>query len=108
MFGSFSDAPGGFKEELEELTTSAGIEYWYRGIFAGRVGYFNENVNKGNRKYMTLGVGFRKNNFGIDVAYVVPTNQREHPLAETLRFTLLMHINSTTAEEEESVTDHAQ
>lgn len=108
MFGSFSDAPGGFKEELEEFTTSAGIEYWYRNIFAGRVGYFNENVNKGNRKYMTLGVGFRKNNFGIDVAYVVPTNQREHPLAETLRFTLLMHITSTTSEEAESVTDHAQ
>lgn len=108
MFGSFSDAPGGFSEELEEFMTSAGVEYWYRNIFAGRVGYFNENVNKGNRKYMTLGLGFRKNNFGIDVAYVVPTNQREHPLAETLRFTLLMHISSTTAQEEESVTDHAQ
>lgn len=108
MFGSFSDAPGGFSEELEEFMTSAGVEYWYRSIFAGRVGYFNENVNKGNRKYMTLGLGFRKNNFGIDVAYVVPTNQREHPLAETLRFTLLMHISSTTAQEEESVTDHAQ
>ncbi|HEX8041124.1 MAG TPA: type IX secretion system outer membrane channel protein PorV [Chryseosolibacter sp.] len=108
MFGSFSDAPGGFREELEEFMTSAGVEYWYRNIFAGRIGYFNENVNKGNRKYMTLGLGFRKNNFGIDVAYVVPTNQREHPLAETLRFTLLMHISSTTAQEEESVTDHAQ
>ncbi|HET7179516.1 MAG TPA: type IX secretion system outer membrane channel protein PorV [Chryseosolibacter sp.] len=108
MFGSFSDAPGGFKEELEELMTSVGIEYWYRNIFAGRVGYFNENVNKGNRKYMTLGLGFRKNNFGIDVAYIVPTNQREHPLAETLRFTLLMQINSSQDQEEESVTDHAQ
>lgn len=108
MFGSFSDAPGGFKEELQELMTSVGIEYWYRDIFAGRIGYFNENVNKGNRKYMTLGLGFRKDNFGIDVAYVVPTNQREHPLAETLRFTLLMQIGSLTEQEEESVTDHAQ
>ena len=105
MFGSFSDAPGGAKEEFQEFMTSVGIEYWYRNIFAGRVGYFNENIDKGNRKYMTMGLGFRKNNFGIDVAYVVPTNQREHPLAETLRFTLLMHINSTTVQEEESVTD---
>lgn len=105
MFGSFSDAPGGAKEEFQEFMTSVGIEYWYRDIFAGRLGYFNENVNKGNRKYLTMGVGFRKDNFGIDVAYVVPTNQREHPLAETLRFTLLMHVNSRQTEEEESVTD---
>lgn len=105
MFGSFSDAPGGAKEEFQEFMTSAGIEYWYRNIFAGRIGYFNENVDKGNRKYLTLGIGFRKENFGIDVAYVVPTNQREHPLAETLRFTLLMHINSRIPEQEETVTE---
>lgn len=105
MFGSFSDAPGGAKEEFQEFMTSVGIEYWYRSIFAGRIGYFNENEDKGNRKYLTMGVGFRKNNFGIDVAYVVPTNQREHPLAETLRFTLLMHIMSRTIDDEESVTD---
>lgn len=105
MFGSFSDAPGGVKEEFQEFMTSVGIEYWYRNIFAGRIGYFNENEDKGNRKYLTMGVGFRKNNFGIDVAYVVPTNQREHPLAETLRFTLLMHIMSRTIDDEESVTD---
>ncbi|MEX1240596.1 MAG: type IX secretion system outer membrane channel protein PorV [Cyclobacteriaceae bacterium] len=105
MFGSFSDAPGGAKEEFQEFMTSVGIEYWYRNIFAGRIGYFNENINKGNRKYLTLGVGFRKESFGIDVAYVVPTNQREHPLAETLRFTLLMHINSRTVDEDETVTE---
>jgi hypothetical protein len=105
MFGSFSDAPGGAREELQEFMISAGIEYWYRNIFAGRIGYFNENVDKGNRKYLTMGVGFRKERFGIDVAYIVPTNEREHPLAETLRFTLLMHIPNTTVEEQESVTD---
>ncbi len=105
MFGSFSDAPGGAKEEFQEFMTSVGIEYWYRDLFAGRLGYFNENVNKGNRKYLTMGVGFRKNNFGIDVAYVVPTNQREHPLAETLRFTVLMQIRNKSQQEEESVTD---
>lgn len=105
MFGSFSDAPGGAREEFQEFMTSVGVEYWYRNIFSGRVGYFNEHVDKGNRKYMTMGVGFRKNNFGIDVAYVVPTNQREHPLAETLRFTLLMQVLSREPGEEESVTD---
>lgn len=105
MFGSFSDAPGGAKEEFQEFMTSVGVEYWYRTIFAARLGYFNEHADKGNRKYMTMGVGFRKNNFGIDVAYIVPTNQREHPLAETLRFTLLMHIGTTALEEQESVTD---
>lgn len=105
MFGSFSDAPGGAKEEFQEFMTSVGIEYWYRDLFAGRLGYFNENVNKGNRKYLTMGVGFRKNNFGIDVAYVVPTNQREHPLAETVRFTLLMQVRNRVPQEEESVTD---
>src|SRR5690606_8868690 len=88
MFGSFNDAPNGGSEELKEIMTSAGIEYWYNNTFAGRVGYFNEAKTKGNRKYMTIGLGFRKNNFGIDVAYLVPTNKREHPLAETLRFTL--------------------
>ena len=105
MVGSFSDAPGGFKEEMQEIMTSAGIEYWYNKTFAGRLGYFNEAKNKGNRKYMTLGVGFRKNKIGIDVAYLVPTNKREHPLAETLRFTLLFQINQSRTESEESVTD---
>jgi hypothetical protein len=108
MFGSFSDAPGGAKEEFQEFMISTGVEYWYRNIFSARLGYFHENVNKGNRKYMTMGVGFRKDNFGIDVAYIVPTNQREHPLAETLRFTLLLQIASTQLEESESVTDDNQ
>lgn len=105
MFGSFSDAEGGSKEELREVMSSAGVEYWYNETFAARLGYFLEAEDKGNRKYMTAGIGFRKNNFGIDVAYIVPTNQREHPLAETLRFTILMQINATQQEEEKSVTD---
>lgn len=105
MFGSFSDAPGGAKEEFQEFMISSGVEYWYRNIFAARLGYFNEHIDKGNRKYLTMGVGFRKETFGIDVAYIVPTNQREHPLAETLRFTLLMQMPQTTLEEDESVTD---
>ncbi|HEY3401939.1 MAG TPA: type IX secretion system outer membrane channel protein PorV [Ohtaekwangia sp.] len=105
MFGSFSDAPNGFEEEIDEVMTSIGIEYWYNKVFAGRLGYFNEAATKGNRKYLTVGVGFRKDRFGFDVAYIVPTNKREHPLAETLRFTLLFQIDQTTLEREESVTD---
>jgi len=105
MFGSFSDAPNGFKEEIQEIMTSVGIEYWYNDLFAGRIGYFNEAKNKGNRKYMTVGLGFRKKQFGIDVAYLVPVNKRESPLAETLRFTLLFQIQQSDTEKKESVTD---
>jgi hypothetical protein len=82
----------------------SGIEYWYNNTFAARLGYFYEDKTKGNRKYLTVGVGFRKNNFGLDVAYLVPTNKRDHPLAETLRFTLLLQIGKTS-DQEESVTD---
>lgn len=105
MFGSFTDAPDGFNEELKEVMTSVGIEYWYNDLFAARVGYFNEAKTKGNRKYMTLGAGFRKDRFGFDMAYLVPTNKREHPLAETLRFTLHFTVAPTQVEKEESVTD---
>jgi hypothetical protein len=105
MFGSFSDAPNGFEEEMQEFMTSVGIEYWYKDMFAGRVGYFNESVNKGNRKYLTVGLGFRRKQFGIDVAYLVPTNKRESPLAETLRFTILFQLQQTEVEKKESVTD---
>jgi hypothetical protein len=105
MFSSFSDAPGGASEELQEVMTSVGIEYWYNKTFAARLGYFNEASNKGNRKYLTIGLGFHKNRFGIDVAYLVPTAKREHPLAETLRFTLLFNIAENPVSEE-SVTDN--
>jgi hypothetical protein len=104
MFSSFSDAPGGFSEEVQEVITSMGVEYWYNKIFAARLGYFLEAKDKGNRKYMTVGLGFRREKFGIDVAYLVPTNQREHPLAETLRFTLLYQWAKKEANQE-SVTD---
>jgi Type IX secretion system protein PorV len=88
VFGSFGDATGGFKEEVHEIMTSAGVEYWYNNVFAGRLGYFYEAKDKGNRKYLTAGVGLRYNKFGFDVAYMVPTNKRENALAETLRLTL--------------------
>jgi len=96
MFGSFTDAEGGFSEEIREITTALGLEYWYSnasgGSFAGRVGYFFEAWDKGNRKYLTAGVGGRFDKFGLDVAYLVPTNKRENALAETIRFTLSMVV----------------
>lgn len=104
MFSSFTDAPGGFSEEMHEITTSMGVEYWYEHVFAARLGYFLEAADKGNRKYLTLGAGFRRKSFGFDIAYLVPTNKREHPLAETLRFTILFELQKS-ASQQESVTD---
>jgi hypothetical protein len=93
IFQSFFDAPGGFKEELRELTFSYGIEYWYNNQFALRAGYFHENETKGNRKYFTAGAGFRLNGFTVDFSYLMPTVQN-HPLARTLRFSLSFDISA--------------
>ena len=94
IFGSFSDAPGGFKEEMQEISYSAGLEYWYNKQFALRTGYFFENPNKGNRKYLTVGAGLRYNVVDINVAYLL-ANQLESPLAQTLRFSLIFNFGST-------------
>jgi len=104
VFGSFTDANGGAKEEFREFTVSGGAEYWYNDIFAGRMGYFLEAKDKGNRKYMTFGIGARHKKFGLDVAYMVPTNKRENALAETIRFTMFLLFNAKE-NEDESVTD---
>lgn len=88
MFNSFSDAPGGFREELREFTYSFGAEYWYSKQFALRTGYFHEDMSKGNRNFFTFGLGLRLNVFGLDFAYLIPTHMRNNPLANTLRFTL--------------------
>ncbi|MEW6470107.1 MAG: type IX secretion system outer membrane channel protein PorV [Bacteroidota bacterium] len=95
ILGSFSDAPGGFREELKEFILAGGIEYWYGKprIFAVRMGYFHEAATKGNRKYFTFGIGVKYNVFGLDFAYLVPTVQR-NPLQNTLRFSLLFDFNS--------------
>ena len=87
IFSSFSDAPDGFSEELQEVTLSFGMEYWYKQLFSLQTGYFSEHEQKGNRKYFTLGAGFRYNVFGIDFAYLLPST-KDHPLAQTLRFSL--------------------
>ena len=93
MFGSFSDAPDGFGEELRELTHSVGMEYWYDKLVAFRAGYFYEAPSKGNRQFFTLGAGLRYNVFGIDFAYLIPTIQ-QHPLQNTLRFTLIFDMDN--------------
>jgi len=87
MFTSFSDAPGGFSEELQEIRLSGGIEYWYNKQFALRAGYHHENVNKGNRKFATVGLGLKFNIFSIDASYIIPM-QANNPLANTIRFSL--------------------
>lgn len=93
IFTSFSDAPGGFKEELQEISVSAGVEYWYNKQFALRAGYFYEHENKGNRKFMTAGAGLRLNVFALDFAYLLPI-VRNHPLENTLRFTLSFDVDA--------------
>lgn len=87
IFKSFSDAPGGFKEELEEIQWSVGAEYVYHDQFSLRAGYHHESESKGNRKYFTVGGGFRMNVFSLDVGYVISTAQ-SNPLDQTLRFSL--------------------
>lgn len=94
IFGSFSDAPGGFSEELQEIAIAFGTEYWYNNVFAARAGYFYEHANKGNRKYFTVGVGLRYQVFGLDFAYLVPQKQ-DHPLRETLRFSLVFNFEGS-------------
>ena len=104
VFSSFGDARGGFKEEIHEITTSLGVEYWYNQLFAGRLGYFYEAKDKGDRKYLTAGFGVRYEKFAFDMAYLVPTNNRNNALAETIRFTIMITFNAKP-KEEESVTE---
>ena len=87
IFKSFSDAPGGFKEELQEIQWSVGAEYSYNNQFFVRAGYHYEHPNKGNRKYFTIGAGFKMSVFAIDAGYVISTAQ-SNPLDQTLRLSL--------------------
>ncbi len=76
------------KEELTEINIATGLEYWYNNVFALRTGYFYENKNKGNRKYVNFGAGFKYNNLGIDLSYLISVSGKNSPLANTIRFTL--------------------
>ncbi|MBO4907518.1 MAG: type IX secretion system outer membrane channel protein PorV [Bacteroidaceae bacterium] len=92
IFKSFSDAPNGFQEELEEIQLSAGLEYSYNDRFFLRAGYHDESANKGNRKYLTAGAGFKMNVFSLDASYVFSTAQ-SNPLDQTMRFTLAFDLD---------------
>jgi len=87
IFKSFGDAPGGFKEELQEVNWSVGAEYTYNNQFSVRAGYHNESANKGNRKYFTVGAGLKMSVFSLDAGYVIAT-AKSNPLDETLRISL--------------------
>ena len=97
VFGSFSDAPDGFGEELSELNTQVGFEYWYRDLFSARLGFFYEAPEKGNRKFITLGAGIKYNVFGLHFSYLAPLAQN-HPLQNTLRFTLSYDFDAVGSE----------
>ena len=92
IFKSFGDAPGGFKEELEEVQWSVGAEYVYHDQFSIRAGYHHQAESKGNLKYFTVGGGFRMSVFSLDVGYVIST-ARSNPLDQTLRFTLAFDMD---------------
>ena len=87
LFKSFGDAPNGFKEELQEIRWSFGLEYTYNDRFMLRGGYHHESENKGNRKYFTVGAGFRMSVFSLDCGYLFSISQN-NPLDQTMRFTL--------------------
>ena len=86
VFKSFGDAPDGFSEELKEITLAFGMEYLYNDSFAIRAGYFNEHENKGARKYLTFGTGFKFNEINLDLSYLLSTSSVISPLENTLRF----------------------
>ena len=101
VFKSFGDAPGGFSEELKEITIGAGLEYWYDDQFAIRTGYFYEHYSKGNRKYFSVGLGVKYNVFGLNFSYLVPTTNQRNPLDNTLRFSLLFDFEAFEGDEDE-------
>lgn len=92
IFKSFHDAPGGLKEELQEIQWSVGAEYVYHDQFTLRAGYHHQSENKGNLKYFTVGGGFRMNVFSLGVGYVIAT-AKSNPLDQTLRFTLAFDMD---------------
>ncbi|PKQ44795.1 type IX secretion system outer membrane channel protein PorV [Confluentibacter flavum] len=94
IFQSFGDAPGGFSEELKEFTWALGAEYTYQDSFAFRAGYFNESEEKGARKFLALGAGFKYNVVNIDLSYLFSTSKVQSPLESTLRFALTFNIGA--------------
>ncbi|WP_194766157.1 type IX secretion system outer membrane channel protein PorV [Tamlana sp. I1] len=96
MFQSFGDAPGGFSEEMKEFTWALGAEYVYQDAFSFRTGYFNEAEEKGARKFLALGAGFKANVVNVDLSYLFSTSKVQSPLEGTLRFSLTFNIGAGT------------
>ena len=96
IFESFNDAPGGFSEELKEITWATGLEYVFQDSFALRTGYFNESLEKGSRRFLTLGAGFRLDFATIDISYLFSTSKIRNPLENTLRFSLTFNLSGGT------------
>jgi len=96
MIQSWYDAPYGFSEEIREFNYSAGMEYWYNNILALRGGFFWEDKTKGDRKYFDLGIGLRYNTFGLDFSYLLPVGAQQHPLQNTMRFSLVFDFGKAT------------
>ena len=92
IFKSFGDAPGGFSEELKEITYSVAAEYMYQDAFAMRLGYFHESPEKGARKFFSLGAGFKYNVVKVDVSYLFSASKVKNPLENTLRFSLTFNF----------------
>ncbi len=99
VFQSFGDAPGGFKEELQEFTYALGAEYTYQDSFAFRAGYFDEHETKGARKFFALGAGFKYNVINVDLSYLFSASQVQSPLESTLRFSLTFNLGAGTYDE---------
>jgi len=96
IFQSFSDAPGGFSEELKEFTWALGAEYVYDDSFALRAGYFNESEDKGARKFLALGAGFKFSGTRVDLSYLFSASRVPSPLENTLRFSLTFDFGSNS------------
>ncbi|MEO6838019.1 MAG: type IX secretion system outer membrane channel protein PorV [Ginsengibacter sp.] len=98
-FSSFTDAPGGFSEELKEFQISVGAEYTYNDQFSFRAGYFYENPTKGDRQYFTVGAGLTYNLIGLNFSYLIPSGNgvNRNPLSNTLRFSILFNLDKSTA-----------
>ncbi len=95
MFQSFYDAPGGFSEEIDEVTWGLSGEYLYNNVFAVRAGYFYESPNKGDRQFFTVGAGFRFRSATLDLSYLINTSDVNNPLESTLRFSLSFNLGET-------------
>ena len=95
IFESFNDAPDGFSEELKEITWATGVEYVFQDSFALRTGYFNESLEKGSRRFLTLGAGFRLDFATIDISYLFSTSRIRNPLENTLRFSLTFNLSAS-------------